>query len=40
MELDNQSRAKYWGYSSANLLYRNISCGHYLQYINIPFLII
>lgn len=37
---DNETRAKAWGFSSSNQLYRHISCGHFLSYINVPFLVI
>ena len=40
LELDNITRAKAFGFNSANELYREISCGHYLSYIDKPFLII
>lgn len=40
IDLDNITRAKAFGFNSANELYREISCGHYLSYIDKPFLII
>ena len=40
LDLDNITRAKAFGFNSANELYRAISCGHYLSYIDKPFLII
>jgi predicted alpha/beta-fold hydrolase len=40
LDLDNITRAKAFGFNSANELYREISCGHYLSYIDKPFMII
>ena len=40
IELDNLTRAKAFGFNSANELYRSISCGHYLSYIDKPFMVI
>jgi len=40
LDVDNIVRAKVWGYTSANILYRNTSCDAFLSYINIPFMIL
>lgn len=40
LEFDGVSRSKAWGYNSVNELYREISCGHFLSYIDIPFMIL
>lgn len=39
-DFDNNTRAKAWGFSSSNHLYRQISSGPFLSYINIPLFVI
>ena len=38
-ELDGATRAKFWGYASAIGLYKDVSCGQFIKYIDRPFLI-
>ena len=40
ISMDDVTRTKAWGYLSSHHLYRNLSCGHFLPYINKPFLIL
>lgn len=40
LEFDNFTRSLHWGYNGANELYRKISCGSFLSYIDKPFLVI
>jgi predicted alpha/beta-fold hydrolase len=40
LHFDNVTRSKAWGYNCANDLYRSISCGAFISYIDKPFLVI
>ena len=40
VKVDDVTRTKAWGYSSTHHLYRHLSCGHFLPYIDKPFLVL
>ena len=40
LDYDNVTRTKYWGYKSANECYSNVSCGEFLPYIDVPFMVL
>lgn len=40
LQMDDATRAHAFGFATGNHMYRHISCGHFLSYIDVPFMII